>query len=210
VRRLVVLAAILTLLVVLVGCAPYDPLPDTLYVNNLGITGPQWDDIRTPVTAIKAPAVNPPASVAYKGSEVLAFQDVAGPLEQICYFTIQLSHGYKEGTTLYPHIHWVGSDATVGNVTWTFTYSWANVGDVFPAPTSDTQSFANLTTLDRHNLTYFTPVVGTGKEISSMLLCSLKRNSSTGTDTYTGSAYLLEVDFHIMVDSVGSVAEGHK
>jgi hypothetical protein len=178
-----------------------------MYFNNLIVVGPQWDDVRTPVSSIKLPQVNPPVETSYKGSLVLAFQDVAAPQEQIAYFVIQFPHTYKEGTTVSPHIHWVGSDASAGDVVWTLTYSWANMEEVFSAQTSNTQTFANSSTLDYHNVGHFSDVVGTGKKVSSMLLGSIKRNSSNGADTYTGSAYLLEIDVHIQVESLGSVQE---
>ncbi len=209
-KRLIVLAVMLVLVMSISGCTSYDPVPDTMYFNNLVVVGPQWDDVRTPVNSIKLPQINPPVETVYKGSLVLTFQDVAAPQEQIAYFAIQIPHSYKEGTAISPHIHWAGSDASAGNVVWTLTYSWANMLEVFPAQTSDTQAFANSTTLDTHNVGHFLDVAGTGKKVSSMLLCSLKRNSSNGSDTYTGAAYLLEVDIHIQVESLGSVHEENK
>lgn len=40
-----------------------------------------------------------------------------------------------------------------------------------------------------------------------MLVCGLFRNSSAGTDTYSGEAGLLEIDFHYQIDSDGSNEE---
>lgn len=166
-----------------------------------------WDDLRTPAGGLRLPATNPPQEVAYQGSIVLAFEDEAVN-EDIIYFMVQLPHNWKEGTNIHPHVHWTPEDNAGGNVRWTFTYSWANVDGTFPAQTSDTITAAAGTTADKHLKSEFTTIVGTGKTISSMLICSLKRNSSDAGDTYTGKdARLLEFDFHYEIDSFGSFSE---
>lgn len=69
---------------------------------------------------------------------------------------------------------------------------------------------ANAAT-DVHNMTSFASIAGTGKNISSMLICRLFRNSSHADDTFTGkSAYLLEFDLHFEVDTMGSRTETAK
>lgn len=48
---------------------------------------------------------------------------------------------------------------------------------------------------------------GTGKKISSILICRIWRNSSNAADTYTDDAGLLSLDFHYQIDTVGSRAQ---
>ena len=169
----------------------------------------KWDDLRTPVTAVKVSGVKPPTWTSYKSSEVLGFSDqaIAGNEEQI-FFSIQLPHSYLEGSDIYPHIHWVPEDNTGGNVRWELTYTWADINSAFGAATTDNITAAAGTTTDKHLLSSFAIINGAGKTISSMLLCSLKRNSSNALDTYNGkSAYFIEIDFHYKMDSVGSSTE---
>jgi hypothetical protein len=45
---------------------------------------------------------------------------------------------------------------------------------------------------------------GTGKRVSSILLCHFYRQGADATDTFAGSAALLSVDFHYEIDSFGS------
>lgn len=167
-----------------------------------------WEDLRVPVNAVKVGPTKVPTLTAYKGSHVYAFADqaLAANEEQIT-FAVQLPHSYLEGSAIYPHVHWVGQDNTAGNVRWELSYSWANIGSAFPGAQSIYITDANLDT-DVHNIASFLPITGTGKTISSMLLCALSRNSSNALDTFNGkSAYLLEVDFHFQVDSHGSREE---
>lgn len=171
------------------------------------LTRKRWDDLRTPVDAVKVSGTKPPTWTAYKGSEVLAFSDqaIAGNEEHV-FFTIQLPHGYMQGSSITPHVHWVPEDNTGGNVRWALTYTWADYNAVFLAEQTIYAVGAAGTTTDFHNRTYFSEISGAGKHISSMLLCKLQRNSSDATDTYNGkSVYLLEIDFHVKLDALGSL-----
>jgi hypothetical protein len=165
-----------------------------------------WDDLRTTVNAVRLSSTKPPAWTSYKSSEILAFSDqsIAGNEEQI-FFSVQLPHSYQEGTDITPHIHWVPQDNTGGDVRWLLTYTWANIDGTFSAATPIYINAPAGTTADKHLMSSFTAIVGSGKTISSMLLCSLTRNSSDVLDTYNGkSAYFLEIDFHYAEDTLGS------
>jgi hypothetical protein len=183
--------------------------PTLSYRNVYPLRTPEWEDIRVAVNNVKVPATQSPAWIGYKASLVLAFSDQAieGNEERV-YFTVQFPHAYKEGTNIQPHVHWVGEDNTAGNVVWKLTYSWANMLGVFPAETSIIIAAANSLTTDYHNYAALPEISGVSKEISSILLCSLRRNSSNALDTYTGkNAYLLEFDIHFQQDTPGSKQE---
>ena len=223
-KNILIVIGIIALLfigVYLAGCSPEDPTLDSFYTEgdyNIRDDDGQWvplenadfdrwDDLRTPVSAVKLSGVKPPSWTNYKGSRVLAFSDqaVVGN-EEIVYFLLQMTHTYNEGTDIDPHLHWVAEDNTGGNVRWALTYSWANERGVFPAETTIYINAPAGTTTDEHNDSHFELIRGSGKKMSSMLLCSLKRNSSDALDTYNGKdAYLLEFDIHYLKDSAGSL-----
>jgi len=170
-----------------------------------------WDDLRAPATAVRLPASGfyNPAETEYKGGIVLAFGDEASNEEEVS-FLFQMPHTYEEGTDIYPHVHWVGEDNTAGSVRWGLEYSWANIGDAFPATSTIYIDDANGDT-DVHAMASFAAITGTGKTISSMLICRLFRNSSNAADTFTSkSAYLLEFDIHYQKDTLGSRTETAK
>ena len=186
--------------------------PTLGYNDVFPLRTPEWADMRVPVNAVKVPGAQSPTWVDYKGTQVLAFSDqgVAGNEERV-YFSIQLAHAYKEGSDISPHTHWVGEDNTAGDVVWQLSYSWANVYAAFPAETLLTVADANSATLDYHNIAEFSNIVGTGKTLSSMLLCELRRNSSNVLDTFAGKdAYLLEFDTHFQLDTLGAQQEFSK
>jgi hypothetical protein len=183
--------------------------PPAGYSNVFPLRTPEWTDLFVPVNAVKVPAAQAPTWTAYKGTRVLAFSDqsVAGNEERV-YFSIQLPHGYKEGSDISPHVHWVGENNAAENVVWQLSHSWANIHGVFPTETLLTVEAANSTTPDYHNMSEFPDIGGTGKTLSSMLLCELRRNSSNVLDTFAGKdAYLLEFDVHFQMDTLGSQQE---
>ena len=52
-------------------------------------------------------------------------------------------------------------------------------------------------------------ISGAGKTISSILICSLKRDTGVAND-YASAAYLVEIDFHYEIDTIGSRTEAAK
>lgn len=176
----------------------------TIRLNNNATV---FDDLRTPLSALRITGpggTTPPDEVLYKGSVVLAFGG-AGTDDEKAFFIVQIPHTYKEGSDVTPHIHWTPEDNGAGNVRWVLTHSWANTGAAFPAETTDTQVFACDTVTDKHQLDDFTVISGAGKTISSMILCSIQREDSDGSDTYDNKdAYLLEIDFHFELNTMGS------
>lgn len=165
-------------------------------------TATVWDDVVVNLSNIKAPASDPPTWRAYKGCELPAFR--AGGTNAM-YFTAQIPHSWKEGSTIGFHIHVAYPDNGAGNSRWTFTYAWASVGSNFPAAaTSETLNFASPTTADRHALHTFTDIVGTGQTISSVLLCSISRIGENAADTYGSDIYAISADFHVEKDTMGS------
>ena len=174
-----------------------------------------WTDLRVPISNVKVGGTKIPTFTAYRGGLVLAFADQAVEgNEEIAYFLVQLDHSYKHETALSPHVHWASEDGnTLKNVVWKLTYSWADINGMFGAETPLTATAACPEEY-YHKLTAFddiTPPALTGDGVSSMLICSISRNSSNVADTYASkSAYLLEVDFHYEKDTVGSRQEAVK
>ena len=204
------------------------------YVGN----ATRWDDLKVAVNSVKigggkkdAVDFTPAEWDAFKelGLALLWFEDEVATNEQDIVFTVQMPHAWKEGTNIFPHVHWSAGriDSKTGlplrspvpntsRVTWGLEYSWVTVGGVFPDATIITGT--DIAKYDSaHNIALYEHVItplgssggidGSGKTLSSMLVCRLFRNSSAGTDNYAGDAGLLEIDFHFQIDSDGSNQE---
>jgi len=125
-------------------------------------------------------------------------------------FSVQFPHTMKVNSVIYPHIHLINKDAITGaaNVTFSFVWTWANIGSSFPAVTSDNNvvtSFADADALS-HKVKAFaaiTPTTGQGN-ISSILIGKLTRENTGYT---ANNIFLGGFDIHIEVDTLGSALE---
>lgn len=180
---------------------------------------PVWDDVRVPITATKGGGIRDPGFAQFKdngaASTGVFLYWFDGNFEEELFFTVQLPHGYIEGTDIEPHIHWTPSvNGGAGEVVnWGIEYTWADFGDDFPNTTiiySNTHTPADDPLVaSRHYYTEFPHISGVGKNLSAMLVCRIFRDATGvgGTDDYGNDAGLLEIDFHHRADSHGSSAE---
>jgi hypothetical protein len=184
-------------------------------VNSTGIgTAPVWDDL---MVALSAPATgnvaplwdNFPIDGATTNPFINWFK--ATGVDEM-YFVVQLPHSWVEGTAIMPHIHWVASENGTAGPTvprWGLQYCWLNIGETFTAYTTIYGTTAVPNEVLVKDRQYLTPLGsggmdGTGKTLSSMLICRLFRDGDNAADNYAGSAGGLEIDFHMQINSMGS------
>ena len=178
-----------------------------------------WTDMVVPVTAVKLGSTNSPTFVVMKnngtsrGVWTFTFGDFGSGSEQEVFFSIQMPHNWKEGSTIYPHVHWSPQSAVAGSVVWGFEYSMVNYNQaapiIFPTTTlvTTTTAAVTVTDIDKHFIAAFTAITpsATQDKISSIIMCRLWRNSANNLDTYDGgNAALLSFDIHYEIDSFGS------
>jgi len=173
-----------------------------------------WDDIRIPPGSFDRPGIADPTMVAYQpagtGLSTYVYQFAK---DQLASFAVQIPHNYKVGSDIYLHIHWTpgpnGATENGNTVGWKIDYTWAGISDTFGAIATVDCSDACDGTDHKHQMTPDVQISGTGKGISSMLMCNIKRTDTGTDDTWAGTAsgalpILLEVDFHYQIDTVGS------
>lgn len=170
-----------------------------------------WDDLRVEPT-VRGTGAKAPSYVAYKsGIYAYEFDNAALASEKEVNFKMQMPHSWKEGSAYKLHVHWVAKSTTSADqkVRWGFEYTTADINGVFGATTTiyaDTPENPPSTTptADTHYLTKFADIDMTGKKISTFILGRLFRNSSDAGDSYTDSAYMIGIDTHIEINSLGS------
>jgi len=171
-----------------------------------------WDDLKVPISAIKAAGSKIPGWEIWIGNLYLYWFDASS--EEEVWFAIQMPHGWA-GTQINPHVHWVPKITSDGVPTnqiaeWGLEYSWVNIGGDFPATTtiygSTTIPNDAVIVANRHYMTTLTPITPsvTQNGLSSMLMCRLFRNATGTNDTYESDAGLLEFDIHYEIDMLGS------
>lgn len=126
---------------------------------------------------------------------------------EILYLIVQLPHSWKEGTTLYPHVHYQQSANTA--VTFKADYKWFNVNAAVPAAwttiTMGTNVFSYVSG-NLHQMAEGDTIAGTGKTISSILLVKLYRQDNTTT----GDVLTFQFDIHYEADTLGSAEKYEK
>ena len=184
--------------------------------KTLVLDQPVWDDLRVAASTAKLIGSGVPDWEDFIGTstKILSFDATS---EEEIYFTIQLPHRYKEGTDVCPHVHWCPASNGTGTqkVSWGLEYTWSNIGSVFGSTTTiyGNTSYPDETLVaNKHYLTDFTDIDGTGQTISSMLSCRLFRDATGAgaTDDYADDAGLLEFDLHYQIDTQGSREEASK
>lgn len=163
-----------------------------------------WEDLRIEPNA-RGVAGSPVYKSGVGGTSALysyAFQ-ASGSLEYL-YYSLQMPHSWKEGSTIYPHVHFTTS-VTSGTVKWRGTCYGANYGDAFVS----FGNFSSTTTLSgdawKHNIGVGTAVSMSGKTVSHVQSCSITRD--TTVDTSAADVFMLYIDYHHEVDSTGSDTE---
>jgi hypothetical protein len=177
-----------------------------------------WDDLRNLWTNVRIGATPPDFtnSPAFAGDPQFYYYTFDGATtEEDIYFTVQMPHTWKNGSTIYPHIHFTptttnSNDTASKNVRWYTAFKWANTETTFSATTTliFDQSFIPNDSLWKHLVARnSTGILGTGKTLSSILMCRLYRNPVVTQDTYPQDAAFLGADIHYEIDSLGSREE---
>ena len=130
--------------------------------------------------------------------------------------TIQMSHRWKVGSVLYPHLHWSQQDADMPN--WLIHYGWFINGAAGFGAYAYQKWTANLYTYSSgalNQITKFgsiTPPVGAG--LSDILHVRIFRDVANTAAQFAGAesgtpadAYALNFDIHFEIDSAGSDTE---
>jgi len=183
--------------------------------GNLRLNGEatQFDDLRIAGSAVRLGVTAPTLAAFGPSGSIRCLRFDSGQHDEI-YFEIQMPHSWKEGSNIYPHVHWSPVSATAGDVVWQFDYIWADIGEAFGAPTTMTSDATaaggtawvhKLSTLKDGSSNAY--IDGTGKTLSSMLVCRLHRDAGAGADTLAADVAFLEFDIHYEVDSFGSDEE---
>lgn len=184
-----------------------------LKTNRIEYDSTYWDDTQVPALSIKTGATAPAMTAGFAGNnsfELPYFQGGSSTNDQ-CWFTIQLSHRYKEGSDIYPHLHWAPTTNVVSGsdtVVWELIYTWATMDSLYSSgDTIITKCAPGANRQWYHELNSFAAINGTGQKVSSIIICRLRRLDADASDTYTGSAAFLGFDIHFEIDSPGSKTE---
>lgn len=166
-------------------------------------TSTVYDDLMFPFQTGSLGGGSYPAFVPDSGYYDFSAIDTTGPSKCVMYITVQLPHRWKSGSTIYPHVH-VKYETGI-TPKFLLKYKWVdNGGVVTPKAWSwylmDQAAATTDKTIQRISGT--SGISGTGKGISSMLICQvyLAPTSSLNVKAY-------QFDVHIEINKMGSNTE---
>ena len=163
----------------------------------------RWDDYTSPMSAGKVAGANVPGWAVFRdGLYAYAFDD--NKSEEI-FVSIHISHTWKPGTNLYPHIHWSPGSSTASGTTvrWCIEYSIAKGygAGVFPSTTTIALESTTDGTAYNHYIVEATDGQAfDGVEVDSILMMRIYRDGTHANDTFSGDAFGLFVDVHFQED----------
>lgn len=143
-----------------------------------------------------------------------AYQFPYGGSADYLYFTVQMPHSWRAGTTIYPHIH-VVNDSTAGATTkfvvWELEYTVTNVNATLSGTASNTGGIVDLVATGQQtagcvamlDLTTGTGINMTGKTASAILTMRLARTTTGVVQAYTGIQQLVGADIHYNTQYIG-------
>lgn len=163
-----------------------------------------YNDIIMPASNLR-PGASPPTFSVFKGGIYgLAFSPTI--LEEV-HGAAEMQHNYKEGTDIEVHVHWSPATTNVGDCLWKFEYTKANMATgVFGTTTTliPTTGITTTGTAYQHQYTSIGVISGTGMKIGDIIVYRVYRDATSGSDTYTGGAFLHSVGIHYECDTSGS------
>ena len=177
-------------------------------LTNVTYTGEYWDDTQVPALGI-IPGATAPGLISFRTNDLLKIYgfDGAGAADY-AYFTIQLSHRYKDGTPLHPHVHWCRTgdpdDPGNTNVVWRLVYSLGTPLGAFGLSVTNTITNGVAVANWTHQISGFEPITNETFGISGIMVGTITRVSADAGDTYTPDAGFLGFDLHFEVDAPGS------
>ena len=167
-----------------------------------------WDDLRFPAQAINPAGQASAPDVDTANTGLLLFDDIT---TEVVAGLAQMPHAWREGSNIVPHVHWAKTTSAAGNVLWQLDYEVVANGDVAALNYPDqlqTSSVVDGTpdddTANRMLISSFGEIDMTGHEASVLIFWKLSRIGGDAADTYGADALLAELDFHYVIDSLGS------
>lgn len=183
-------------------------------------TAQNYQSVNVSMMTAKAGGTKDPDFVQYKdngaGSTGVYAYAFSGTAEEELFFNVSMPRQWNESTDVGVDFNWVSAQtgSSSQNVKWGIEYAWANQGELFGdtsiASVTDRVPADNRILTDTHYRTEVDVIDGTGKDINSTLICRVFRDGGDASDTFAHDAFLIDIDFHFICNSIGSKNEHTK
>jgi len=186
---------------------------DSIAAGAITYTDTYYDDLRVPLTNTQLTPTKSEPVFEDMGNGFLAHGfDADADSTEYLHFIAQMPHSWSIGTDVDVHIHWSPATTNTGDVIWKLKYSVGEIGAAFSAADSFYITDAGDGTALLHQYLDLGDIPGAtiGTGVSSIIMGQLCRVGEDAADTFTGTAYGIEIDFHYQIDAPGSDQETTK
>jgi hypothetical protein len=183
--------------------------PFTVYAGDQTV----WDDLRVSLSSARVPAASFPNYAKThddgEGSPSVGVYAYHFDDGEYIFFSVQMPHAWKEGSTIYPHIHFMCTTdvSPADNFGIGLEYLWTDIDDDAAATTSavEIDISTGVNSQWQHQIANLsaTGIAGTGKGLSSILQCRLYRQAAVA-DNYADQVVITDFDIHYEKDTHGS------
>jgi hypothetical protein len=162
-----------------------------------------WDDITADLSAGKAVGANAPTWATLRDG-ISAYEFSKTIMNEI-WITFHIKHDYKEGTNVYPHIHWTTNSTTAtGTVRWGFEYTVAKGHDQAAFPASTTVYVEYTFSANKQYQHFISEVTDAQAfdafEADTLVLMRIFRDAAHANDTFDDTVFGLTADIHFQGD----------
>lgn len=159
-----------------------------------------WEDSLADISAGRAIGANAPTWSTFRNG-ISAYAFSASTMKEV-WVNSHITHNYRAGSKVYPHVHWSTTGTDTGTVRWGIEYT-AQKGHnqgAFPATSTIYLEQAASGTAYQHMITEAssTDAFNTNLEVDSLILMRVFRDATN--DTCTDTAFAFFVDLHYQVD----------
>lgn len=163
-----------------------------------------WRDENAGGIALTRAAANRPDLTTINGTNILTYAfDGGGSLEELHWGT-EIQHDYKEGTDIWPHIHFYPTTDAVGDIKFTLEYYIKSRGVATVQGTTSFVTSSGGTAWEEIRIDFDDVIDGTNLTIADQAHFRIFRDSSDAQDGYTNDVAIATVGYHYEVDTVGS------
>lgn len=168
-----------------------------------------YDDLLRDATSTRVGAVAPTIGAGFRGDGNHIYTQFVHTQADEVQFEVQLPHRGKEGSVIYPHVHFTPTTSGTGTAKFILEYYAANVDAQFPASPSTYE----MTKTWAVNQQWYHLIAGnnTGLTISGWTLSNVLKvrlyRDNTVDGNYAAAVGFLYFDIHVEINTLGSDEE---
>lgn len=161
-----------------------------------------WGDITADLGSGKVAGANQPTWSTFRDG-IQAYQFSATTMKEL-WITFHVDHDYKDGSSVYPHVHWSPNTTSTGTVRWGFEYTVAKGHDQAAFPASVTVYVETTISSNKQYQHIISEVVDNDAfnafEPDTLILMRVFRDAGHVNDTFPDAVHAFTADIHFQGD----------